>query len=172
MLRPNDWGNLDLVDDISAREAIAHLDTPQRVERQRESAGNDASCDEQAIPPVSAEAYARHASASNGFGDVPAIVPISSYDLIRVTRRNRALAIGDAIALAFGAMAALARRLALAHRRYRQARETRLMLARLDDHTLRDLGFDRSEIGSIAAESSGDSTLTRMRVLVGAQWLP
>ena len=38
----------------------------------------------------------------------------------------------------------------------------------LDDHMLRDLGFDRSEIASVSAELAGGTEATRMRAwLIG-----
>ena len=45
---------------------------------------------------------------------------------------------------------------------YRQAREIRRALAELDDRTLHDLGLYRGEIGSVAAELSGNAERTRM----------
>jgi hypothetical protein len=39
-------------------------------------------------------------------------------------------------------------------------------LRSLDDHTLRDLGFDRSELTSVAAEVTGDAVHTRIRALM------
>lgn len=44
-----------------------------------------------------------------------------------------------------------ARSLADAHARLRRRRATHQALAELDDRTLRDLGIDRSELGSIAS---------------------
>jgi len=38
-------------------------------------------------------------------------------------------------------------------------------LRELDTHTLRDLGFDRSELGSLVAEIGGQVGPTRVRVL-------
>ena len=50
-------------------------------------------------------------------------------------------------------------------RRYRRARSVREALAGLDDRMLRDLGFHRDEIGSVAAEYSGATERTRLQVL-------
>ena len=56
-----------------------------------------------------------------------------------------------------------------AHARYRQRRKARATydaLRHLDDRMLRDLGFDRSEITSVAAEISGTAARTRVRLLL------
>jgi uncharacterized protein YjiS (DUF1127 family) len=47
----------------------------------------------------------------------------------------------------------------------REARATMLALSELDDHTLHDIGLDRSEIGSIAAEVASSAAASRVRVL-------
>jgi uncharacterized protein YjiS (DUF1127 family) len=49
------------------------------------------------------------------------------------------------------------------YRRRREARAIRGALSDLDDRTLCDLGFHRSEIGSIAAEAVGEAEWTRVR---------
>jgi uncharacterized protein YjiS (DUF1127 family) len=56
----------------------------------------------------------------------------------------------------------------LAYRRYQRRRQESALhdtLSQLDDRTLRDLGFDRSEIRSVAAEWAGEAEATRMRVM-------
>ena len=52
-------------------------------------------------------------------------------------------------------------------KRRRLARQTLLALHKLDARTLRDLGFDRSELLSVAAEVSGDAEVTRARLMTG-----
>jgi len=50
-----------------------------------------------------------------------------------------------------------------AWRRQRTHRATLRTLHSLDDRTLRDLGFHRSEIGAIAAEIGGQAEVTHVR---------
>jgi uncharacterized protein YjiS (DUF1127 family) len=59
----------------------------------------------------------------------------------------------------------LLRALRRRHRRRVAARELRAALHDLDDRTLRDLGFHRDEIASVAAELGGDAMPTRVRTL-------
>jgi uncharacterized protein YjiS (DUF1127 family) len=61
-------------------------------------------------------------------------------------------------------LAALQQRIADWKRR-QLVRQTLHALHRLDSRTLRDLGFDRSEVVSVAAEVSGDAEVTRVRLL-------
>lgn len=63
------------------------------------------------------------------------------------------------------ALRAAIRRLAMEHRRRRLARATLLTLQSLDAHTLRDLGFDRSEMPSIASRLLGEVDVTRARIV-------
>ena len=53
------------------------------------------------------------------------------------------------------------KRLVRAWRRWKAARATRLELSTLDARMLRDLGIDRSEVGSVAAEIAGLAERTR-----------
>jgi len=58
-----------------------------------------------------------------------------------------------------------ARQIAARYRQRRQTMETRAALAQLDDRILHDLGFDRSEIASVAAEANGEAEYTRSLAL-------
>jgi uncharacterized protein YjiS (DUF1127 family) len=49
----------------------------------------------------------------------------------------------------------------LTYRRRRHTRAIYAALSDLDDRTLRDLGFHRSEIWSVAAEATGEAEQTR-----------
>jgi uncharacterized protein YjiS (DUF1127 family) len=64
---------------------------------------------------------------------------------------------------------ALATRVLRTRERWRVRRETRAVfrvLHGLDDRTLRDLGFHRCEIWSVAAEATGEAESTRMRTIL------
>jgi len=78
----------------------------------------------------------------------------------------------DKAVAALRAATAFARRIAARGRRRRQARMFREELRGLDDHMLRDLGLDRSEIGSVACEMAGLTEATRSRILLSAQQFP
>jgi uncharacterized protein YjiS (DUF1127 family) len=62
-------------------------------------------------------------------------------------------------------MGDLLRRVIARHRQRREAWSAYDALRRLDDRTLRDLGFSRSELTSVAAEFAGDAEHTRVRAL-------
>jgi uncharacterized protein YjiS (DUF1127 family) len=81
----------------------------------------------------------------------------------RSARAYRSSTFGESIVAALRAAGAAVRR---AHARYRQRREARAIydaLRHLDDRTLHDLGFDRSEIASVAAEATGAAERSRIR---------
>ena len=74
---------------------------------------------------------------------------------------------------ALQALAELLRQCRAAWRRQSEARQAHLALRELDAHTLRDLGLDRSELGSLVAEIGGQAGPTRVRVLqafYGPRW--
>ena len=76
------------------------------------------------------------------------------------------------VVAAIQAVGAIARR---AHARHRQRQEAKVIydtLWDLDDRMLRDLGFDRSEITSLAAEVAGQAERTRVRALLMSHTLP
>jgi uncharacterized protein YjiS (DUF1127 family) len=106
----------------------------------------------------------------DGFGDVATIDTASSerptsYRLHQAARAHRSLILGDIIVAAIQAAGAIARRAHARHRQRRQARAIYDALHQLDNRTLRDLGFDRSEITSVAAEVTGETECTRVRAL-------
>ena len=72
-----------------------------------------------------------------------------------------AAAIGAAIVAAARSLLDWGRYVKMRHEQWREARATYESLRHLDDRALRDLGFDRLEIASVAAEASGDAERTR-----------
>ena len=110
------------------------------------------------------EALALRALAANGFGDAAiertgAYAQPAAVQLHAAARTRRARAIGAAIAGAARALASTLRQLLADYRRHRDERETHRALAWLDARALRDIGLDRSEIGSIARElAEGNAT--------------
>jgi uncharacterized protein YjiS (DUF1127 family) len=140
-----------LVDDVEA----GSLSTFRRVRGDADAANEEPVVED----PVgtSLEAWASHTFAANGFGDAvigaaePAPAPTSEHSH-RKARAARSLAIGNFLAESLSALGAALRRARERYREYRIARETRDALGALDDRTLRDLGYHRSEIESVATE--------------------
>ena len=122
---------------------------------------------------IDTDAWARHAGASNGFADIAA-----TRDFFASEAESRPSLEEDlrfiAARLAAAARATLAWLRAFNQRRARrrEAREVYEALRGLDDRTLHDLGFTRSEIGSVAAEASGLAEHTRAHTLHTAYGLP
>jgi uncharacterized protein YjiS (DUF1127 family) len=90
----------------------------------------------------------------------------------RLTLDAGRVGIVDAAAAAIRAAVAFARRIEARARRRRQAYAFREELRGLDDNTLRDLGLDRSEIGSVASEMAGLTDATRVRALLSSHLFP
>lgn len=90
----------------------------------------------------------------------------TSYDMHRAARTHRSRLVGELIAEALYAVVAFANQAWARHQVRRQARIAHDALRSLNDHTLRDLGFDRSEIASVAAEVTGGAARTRVRALL------
>jgi uncharacterized protein YjiS (DUF1127 family) len=107
------------------------------------------------------DAYARHALATNGFGDAavdpPAeVLPKASRQRMTARRSDRPDSFSRLLH-------ALARRIALWWKRRQEAGATYVALAELDARTLRDIGLHPSEISSIALEAAGNLRPTRVR---------
>ncbi len=77
---------------------------------------------------------------------------------------RRSFMLGDIVAAIHHA-GTVARRIYARHTQRGEARAVYNVLSELDDRTLRDLGFDRSEIRSVAAELTGEAEQTRVRIL-------
>ena len=126
-------------------------------------AGNDPAVGDDTDEQHELERWWRQAAAASGFGDAGVDSP-SAYALHEAARAHRAVLIGNFAAAALSATVAYVRR---AYTRYRQQREAWAVgaaLRGLDDRTLHDLGFDRSEIGSVAMEAAGLAARTRVRI--------
>ena len=159
------------IDDLEPHGVRTYDHTPRDVSRNRYP-GGDASREHPAIDEDDIEAWARHARGLNGLGgDAEAGAPaasalLSAYELHRVARIERAFTLAEIIAEMVWAVGAFARR---AYARYRQRREASALrdtLRQLDDRMLHDLGFDRSEISSVAAEFTREAESTRLRILL------
>lgn len=159
------------IDDLEPHGVRTYGYAPLGVSRNRHP-GGDATRELPAINEDDIEAWARHARGVNGLGGdaeagAPAAsAPPSAYELHRAARIDRAFTLAEIIAEMVWAVGAFARQ---AYARYRQRREAtalRNALRQLDDRMLRDLGFDRSEIGSVVAEVTGEAERTRLRVVL------
>ena len=159
-------------EEVAPRGPSVRGTTPPLVAPHRESADNDAAWDDAAIPAHDVEPWARHASAANGFGDVAAAARSASYERYLAARGLRAFVVGELIAAAIRAVRAIARQAYARYQQRRVARTTYQALDELDDHALRDLGFARSELASVAAEAAGEAESTRLRVLWASRALP
>jgi uncharacterized protein YjiS (DUF1127 family) len=77
-------------------------------------------------------------------------VRVSISNPYLAVRAHRAMMMGEMIAAAMKAVAAGFRHAFAKRREYREARAFYDAFRRLDDHMLRDLGFDRSDLEQIA----------------------
>jgi len=102
-------------------------------------AGNDATCDEAPIE------WTNH------------------HELCEAARAYRGVVIAAFVHDAIEAVRATIRRARSRHLRRREMRGIYRALHELDDRTLRDLGFHRCEILSVAAEAVGEAEWTRVR---------
>lgn len=91
---------------------------------------------------------------------------LDSYRLHRAARLRRSAAMAQILGDGLQWLAAIAGRAIEAYRRHRDTHATFRALSELDTSTLRDLGFQRSELMSVAAEVNGAASPTRARALV------
>ncbi len=139
------------------------------------SASNDAAYRTGRDRAAEVDGWARRAAAANGFGAAHAEVE-SSRSGVDI-RTSIAFAPGDSPLLyktagmrelaadISGWVVGVTRRYVKAWRRHRMAWDTYKSLRGLDARTLRDVGLDRSEMGSVAAEIAGEADRTRMQAL-------
>ena len=136
---------------------VDYLSTLRRIRGEIPAANDDACVDLPAVDRI--EAWACHASGTNGFGDAMVALPLTASrptarELDQDARIARSQAIAENIATAVVSICVVLRRALASYRAYRDARETVWALRGLDDRTLRDLGYHRSEIESVAMEVS------------------
>jgi uncharacterized protein YjiS (DUF1127 family) len=176
MRNSTDSTNLAVIEEVAPRSISPSNDAPMIIAGHG-FASNDAACEDPTMSADDAERRTSRAHAASAFTDYAATdaassIRPSSYRLYRAARVNRSFMIGDIIVAAFHSAGAIARRAYAHHRQRRQARDVSDALRQLDDHMLRDLGFDRSEITSVAAEMTREAEYTRMRVLMTSHTFP
>jgi uncharacterized protein YjiS (DUF1127 family) len=163
------------LDDVTAigarspRGPLAYRDTPARIFH-RGSAGNDDNCGDETDPRdlIVAPELRRRLAAANGDiarTDVPVSDWLSGYELYLAARTRRSAALRALVLAAARSARAFARNLVARYRRRREMHAIYDTLQELDDRALRDLGFHRSEIMSVAAEAVDDAERTRVRTL-------
>lgn len=114
-------------------------------------------------------AHALRASAASGFSDAAVDAAeraslLDSIELYHQTRAHRSYALSQIIGAAVQATADWMRHLVAEWKRRQHARATLAALRGLDARMLRDLGFHRSELMSVAAEVAGTADSTRARL--------
>jgi uncharacterized protein YjiS (DUF1127 family) len=116
-----------------------------------------------------AQAQTLRTFAGNGFGDVaigstqPHVL-LDSVELYHLAREHRSYQLREIVNAALQAVGDFVRQMITRWKRQQQARATYLALRGLDSHILRDLGFHRSELLSVAAEAVGHADSTRARL--------
>jgi uncharacterized protein YjiS (DUF1127 family) len=138
--------------------------------------GNDAAWDED-MPDFGHEIELRevHALRATSLGYVlirDEAPSLWSSEIHQAALAHRAAFLGTLVAAVLQAIRRAVRRARARYRQRRQARTIHDAFHELDDRALHDLGFDRSEIASIAEEATGAAERTRTRVLLNAHTLP
>jgi len=93
----------------------------------------------------------------------------AGHDALTLAHRRRQVA--AAVAQTLSLFGRLARRIAARSWQQEQTRAIARALRGLDERTMRDLGFDRCNVLSIAAEAAGAIDSTRVHVLSSARTL-
>jgi uncharacterized protein YjiS (DUF1127 family) len=176
MRNSTDSTNLAVIEEVAPCSISPSNDAPMIIVGHG-FASNDAACEDPTMSADDAECRTPQARAASAFTDDAVIDAASSarpsnYQLYRAARANRSFMLGETIVAAFHSAGAIARRAYAHHRQRRQARDVYDALRQLDDRMLRDLGFDRSEITSVAAEMTREAEYTRMRVLMTSHIFP
>lgn len=127
------------------------------------SAQNDPICEPVAHAATRAETESQALDPRPGRSDDTHMLDASAtYALYQLALARRAEMQAALVRKAAASVRDLARRLWAGYRRHRDMRAMRDALGQLDDRTLRDLGFHRCEIASVAAEVTGAAERTRL----------
>jgi hypothetical protein len=119
MRKATDFDDVAALEPVRPHVAIRSGSSPT-VFLRREPAGNDADGADAVISEDEVERWARHASASNGFGDAPisgasSFAQLTSYELYHAARADRSFALGEILITMIQASAAWARRAVTRH---------------------------------------------------------
>jgi len=115
------------------------------------------------------QAQALRTFAGNGFGDAaigrtePHVL-LDSVELYHLARAHRSYQLREIVNATLQAVGDVVRQMVTRWNRQQRARATYLALRGLDSRMLRDLGFHRSELMSVAAEVAGVADYTRARL--------
>jgi uncharacterized protein YjiS (DUF1127 family) len=107
--------------------------------------------------------------AGSGFGDAVidttvAPAPVTSFDLYHLARAHRSYQLREIVKALLQAVTDAVQPVITRWRQKQQARAAYRTLQALDTRTLRDLGFDRSELMSVATELATGGSSTRVRI--------
>jgi hypothetical protein len=122
------------------------------------------------------DAWARRAQAASGFGEAVAAESYearrrAAFDLNLEARAARSATPIEVLAALVAAGASAWKRMAADWRRARDVHATERALRGIDRRTLRDIGLDSGESGSIAAELGGMTDRTRAHALMKLRYL-
>ena len=164
MRKSTDFHDWVALEGLAARSLITRGTSAVTVLRPA-APGNDDTLEEPASSREELDAWAWHTFGANGFGDAgDASDRPTSAELDRAARAHRAFGIGEIVAAMLLAVGDAARHAYTSYRQWRVAAETHELLQQLGDRELKDLGLDRSELASVAAEAAGAAPHTRARV--------
>jgi len=155
-------------DRAAAGEAAPPRITPRAdftpVAMPPEGAQNDGAYDGAPAEEHELAVWARRAFAANGLAD-DAIGPApAGDDMLRVAQARRADFLGDSVVATIKAVSGFVQQAYARFQRARRASDIYDALRQLDDTTLRDLGFDRSELRSVAIEAAAQADDTSTNV--------
>jgi uncharacterized protein YjiS (DUF1127 family) len=162
------WVRDDLRRDPS-RSTRALPDTPVPIFR-RGPARNDDICGDAEDPrdhvvPPELRARVAAANGDSAVANIPASDWLSGHALYRAAGTRRAVALQAIVRNGVDRVHEFAAAALASYRRRREMKSIYHTLQRLDDRVLRDLGFHRSEIMSVAAEAVEEAERTRVRTL-------